>query len=108
MRHPRAALIAAALLPLLLAAAPARAFCVVNDTDRLLDIKAGGSIPTFYRGSVKPGERVCHIPKRRDIGIMVDILQTGAVSGRDLKCRLSVPAEHATVTVAETCRLALD
>src|SRR3546814_4977187 len=68
----------------------------------LLDIKAGGRIPIFYRGSVKPGERVCHIPKRLDVGIMVEIFQSGTVSGRDLKCRFSVPPKDATITVAKT------
>jgi hypothetical protein len=95
-------------LPLLLAAAPARAFCVVNDSDGLLDVKAGGAIPVFYRGSVKPGERVCHIPKRTDIGITVEIFQGGKVSGRDLKCRYSVPAKDATITVGESCRLTVN
>src|SRR3546814_19855192 len=85
---------------LLLAAAPAHAFCVVNDSDRLLDIKAGGRIPIFYRGSVKPGERVCHIPTRLDVGLMVEIFQIGTVRRRDLKCRLPVPPEDDTHTAA--------
>lgn len=93
---------------LLAAAVPAQAFCVVNDSDRLLDIKAGGRIPVFYRGSVKPGEKVCHIPKRTDVGIMVEIFQSGAVSGRDLKCRFSVPPIDATITVAKTCKVAVN
>src|SRR3546814_3689826 len=69
---------------------------------------AGGRIPIFYRGSVKPGERVCHIPIRLDVGIMVEIFQSGTVSGRDLKCRFSVPPKDATITVAKTCSVAVN
>jgi len=84
-------------------AAPAFAFCVVNATALPLDVQAGGKIPVFYQGDVRPGGRVCHVPKRTDIGITVEIYQTGNVSGRQLKCRLSVPAGDSTITVGRTC-----
>ncbi len=96
------------LAGLLLVAPPAAAFCVVNHTQQPIDVKAGGgAMPVFYQPRVAPGQRICHLPRRRDVGIMVEIEQSGSHAGQ-LKCRLSVPAEKAEIRVGRECRVKID
>ena len=100
-------LLLAGLLPLL-AAQPAAAFCVVNNTQQPIDVKAGGApMPVFYQPRVAPGQRICHVPRRTDIGIMVEIVQSGSHAGQ-LKCRLSVPGGNAEISVGRDCRVKVD
>lgn len=89
---------------LALAPLPAMAFCVINETKQPLDVQAGGGpMPIWYQPGVKPGQTVCHIPRRRDVGITVEVKQGAGA----LKCRLSVPAQDATIVVGESCRVRL-
>lgn len=91
-----------------LAASPASAFCVVNNTQQPIDVKAGGgAMPVFYQPRVAPGQRICHVPRRADIGIMVEIEQSDSHAGQ-LKCRLSVPADKAEISVGRECRVKID
>lgn len=99
---------AAAVLVALLGAPPAAAFCVVNNTQGPIDVKAGGgAMPVFYQPRVAPGQRICHVPRRTDIGIMVEIEQSGSHAGQP-KCRLSVPAINAEISVGSECRVKID
>ena len=101
-------LIAAAFAALLLAAEPAEAFCVVNNTQQPIDVKAGGgAMPVFYSPRLGPGQKICHVPRRADIGIMVEIEQSGSHAGQR-KCRLSVPADRAEISVGKSCRVRID
>ena len=103
---PKRGLLLAALL--LFVAEPAAAFCVVNNTEQPVDVKAGGgAMPVFYSPRVAPGQRICHVPRRKDIGIMVEIEQSGSHAGQ-LKCRLSVPAGNAEISVGRECRVKAD
>lgn len=104
MRPGIAALIAA----LLLVAPPASAFCVVNETDRPLDIESGGApMPTDVRYGLKSGERHCYVP-RRPGGIMVEIWEQPNAAPKRLKCRLSVPGGKAEIRVGDQCRVKVD
>lgn len=101
-------LCAAAALLALLAAPPAAAFCVVNNTQQPVDVKAGGgAMPVFYSPRLAPGQRICHVPRRTDIGIMVEIEHSGSHAGQ-LKCRLSVPADKAEISVGSECRVRIE
>jgi hypothetical protein len=89
---------------ILLAPAPAQAFCVVNEGAVPIDIKAGGNPPTYFRPRLMPGDRDCHVPRKPE-GIMVEILETN--TGRS-RCTNSVPAKNASIFFGKTCRVKLD
>lgn len=98
------ALYAALFFAVIFLAAPASAFCVVNEGSVPIDIRAGGSPPIYVRPRLMPGDRDCYVPRKPE-GILVEILETG--SGR-LRCTQSVPAKNASVIFGSTCRVKLD
>lgn len=92
----------------MLIAAPAFAFCVVNNTGRPVDIQAGGQpMPVHAHYGLKPGERHCYLPRKPE-GILVEIFDAPQAAPRRLKCRLSVPAKEAEIDVAQNCRVRID
>lgn len=82
-------------------AAPAFAFCVVNDTDGSIVVQAGGPPMPVYVKEIRSGQRDCYIPRKSD-GIVVEIYDTAA---RRLRCRQSVAPQKATITVGQTCKV---
>lgn len=89
---------------LLLTAAPAQAFCVVNESSVPIDIKAGGTPPTYVKSRVQPGDRDCHVPRKPE-GILVEIYDNNTGT---MRCRQSVPAKNSTIVFGNTCRVKLD
>jgi hypothetical protein len=86
-------------------AGPAAAFCVQNDGSVPVTIHAGGQpMPTYVKPNLRPGERDCHVPRKPE-GITVEIFDS---TNQRLRCRLSVPAKDATITVGQTCKVKLD
>jgi hypothetical protein len=85
-------------------AAPASAFCVVNESSVAIDIRAGGSPPIYVRPRLMPGDRDCYVPRKPE-GILVEILESG--TGR-MRCTQSVPAKNAAIIFGTTCRVKLD
>lgn len=85
-------------------AGSASAFCVQNDGSTPVTVQAGGQpMPTYVKPNLRPGERDCHVPRKPE-GITVEIIDSA--NGR-LRCRLSVPAKDATITVGQTCKVKL-
>lgn len=100
----RKAMFAALVLAGGLYAGAASAFCVVNESSVPIDVRAGGTPPTYVRPRLGPGDRDCHVPRSPD-GVLVEIYETN--SGR-MRCRQSVPAKNSTIVFGNTCRVKLD
>ncbi|MCW0234348.1 MAG: hypothetical protein OJJ21_12180 [Ferrovibrio sp.] len=86
-------------------AGSAAAFCVSNEGSTPITIQAGGPpMPIYVKPDLMPGQRDCYVPRKPE-GITVEIYDS---TNRRLRCRHSVPARDATITVGKTCRVKLD
>lgn len=81
------------------------AFCVSNEGSTPISIQAGGPpMPIYVKPNLMPGQRDCFEPRKPE-GITVEIYDS---ANRRLRCRHSVPAKAATITVSQTCKVKLD
>jgi hypothetical protein len=92
-------------LAVVCSAGPAAAFCVSNEGSTPISIQAGGPpMPIYVKPNLMPGQRDCFEPRKPE-GITVEIYDS---ANRRLRCRHSVPAKAATITVGQTCKVKLD